>query len=199
VFNAKNYDKIYPDRKKEIDFLLEHLEGKKVIDIGGGTGKIAEELNKKGFECWNVEPQIEMAEISRSRGVKTIWESGENFKTGIIFDNAIMMFNVFNFLDNPHKVLENISGILSGKLIFTYCNYEVRKKGWEFNWKLKRLSRKRWNGDEVKIDFWFPFFHERHIMRVYPHKVIEKMLYRNDFKIIDRFRTKYETIIIAEI
>ncbi len=88
-FNASYYDKIYPDREKEIDFLLKHLKGKTVLDIGGGTGVISEVLNKEGFICCNVEPQKEMAKISdkdllRKNGFRVIEKLKGKFITTII-------------------------------------------------------------------------------------------------------------------
>jgi len=201
MFKAKKYDKIYPDRSKEIDFLSKYLKGKIVLDIGGGTGVISEALNKKGFVCWNIEPQKGMAELSIDRDVKTINSSIEDTseleKRDIVFDNAIMVFHVFNFLTNPEKAFDNIAKILKGRLIFSYWNNEIKESGWKFNWRLLRLSRKRWLGNEVEIDLWFPFFHEKHIMKVYKDEYIKGLL--KNFKIVEEIKTKFTTIIVAEI
>jgi len=202
VFKANKYDKIYPDRNKEVDFLIKYLKGKTVLDIGGGTGIISEILNKKGFECINIEPQSEMALLSRKK-VNTIECSAEDIcftghiTTGDKFDNAIMIFHVFNFLTNPKKAFQNIEELLKGRLIFSYWNYEVKNSGWKFSWKPLRLFRKKWNGDTVEIDFWYPFFHEKHIMRVYPDDYINGLL--KNFKMLKKYKTKYTTIIVAEI
>lgn len=199
MFNAKKYDKIYPNREGEINFLLKYLKGKTVLDVGGGTGIISEVLNKKGFECWNIEPQKEMTEISKKREVITNCMQIEDYVANSKFDNVIMVFDVFNFLDDPETALRNIAKMLKGKLIFTYWNSGVKRSGWAFNWKLKRITRKRWNGDRVEIDFWFPFFHEKHRMTVYSDKTILEMLASAGFKILEKQREKFTTKIIAEI
>lgn len=208
-FNAKKYDKIYNDRSKEVEFLLEHLKGKTVLDIGGGTGAISEALNERGFECWNIEPQEEMAEISRNRKINTSQNSIESFNfdmfhihpddNGRIYDNAIMMFDVFNFLEDPNRALQNILKLLDGRLIFSYWNSEVKKSGWEFNWKLKRLSHKRWRGNRVKIDFWFPFYHEKHFLKIYPDRYIYRILHKAGFKVINKFDNYYTKTVICEL
>ena len=200
-FNAKKYDKLYPNRNGELDFLLKHLKGKTVLDVGGGTGIISEALNKRGFKCWNVEPQEEMCQVSSGRRVYTICAGIENVSfLDRIFDNAIMVFDVFNFLIDPKKALVNIGQYLNkkGRLIFTYWNSGVKRSGWNFNWKLKRITKKRWKGNKVEIDFWFPFFHEHHIMTVYSDKVIREMLVTSGFKVLAKQREKFTTKIIAE-
>ena len=197
-FNAKKYDKLYPNRKGEIEFLLKYLKGKTVLDIGGGTGIISEALNKKGFKCTNLEPQFGMGMESMLRDVDTVFNSAEEFIIfGKIFDNVIMVFDVFNFLENPGKAFYNISKHLKGRLIFTYWNYDVRISGWDFNWKLKRITRKKWDGDQVTIDFWFPFWHEQHKMMVCSHGMIKGLLNKYNFKIIERIKGKYITKIVA--
>jgi SAM-dependent methyltransferase len=196
-FNAKHYDQLYPNREGEIEFLLKYLKGKTVLDIGGGTGIISEALNKKGFECDNLEPQKDMVEVAEKRGIKTHHTTIENMEMPIIYDNAIMVFDVFNFLENPGKAFYNISKLLKGRLIFTYWNYDVRKSGWDFNWKLKRITRKKWDGDQVTIDFWFPFWHERHKMMVCSHGMIKGLLHKYGFKEIERIKGKYITKIVA--
>ena len=109
-----------------------------------------------------------------------------------------MVFDVFNFLDNPGRAFYNISKLLKGRLIFTYWNYNVRISGWDFNWKLKRITRKRWKGDEVTIDFWFPFWHEQHKMMVCSHGMIKGLLHKYHFKVIEKIQGKYITKIVAE-
>lgn len=201
MFKASRYDTIYPDRSKEVEFLLKYIKGKTVVDMGGGTGAISEALNKRGFDCTNIEPQKEMAKISERRGVKTIYSTIENIyiSQGDKVENAIMMFDVFNFLTNPEEAFKNIAVSLKGRFIFNYWNSRIKKSGWEFNWKLKRLSHKRWSGNKVIIDFWFPFFHEHHIMRVYPDKYVAELLKKNGFKIVKKFKDKYTRTIVAKI
>ena len=109
-----------------------------------------------------------------------------------------MVFDVFNFLENPGIVFNRIANILKGRFIFTYWNYDVRMSGWDFNWKLKRITRKKWEGDEVTIDFWFPFWHEQHKMMVCSHGMIKGLLHKYNFKVIEKIQGKYITKIVAE-
>jgi SAM-dependent methyltransferase len=201
MFKANKYDKIYQNRESEISFLLNNLEGRTILDIGGGTGIISEVLNKKGFVCRNVEPQAEMAYISAQRGVRTICCNAEGMNKYVNgnYDNAIMVFDVFNFLEDPTKVLDNISKILKGKLIFRYWNKDIKESGWKIDWKLKRLSNKKWIDNKIEIKFWFPFWYEKHIMTVYSDNVIEDMLKSTGFKILNRIKNKYTTTIVAKI
>jgi len=198
-FNAKKYDKLYTDRTNEIEFLLKNLNKGTVLDIGGGTGIISEALNKEGFDCTNLEPQKEMAEVSILRGIDTHHATIEKMEMPIIYDNAIMVFDVFNFLTDPEKAFENISKLLKGKLIFRYWNADMKVAGWDFSLKLKRLSRKKWDGNTVEIDFWFPFWHEKHTMKVYTHGYIKKLLSSKGFKITKKIKGKLNTTIVAEI
>jgi SAM-dependent methyltransferase len=201
MFKAKKYDNLYNNRDSEVNFLLKYLKGKTVLDIGGGTGIISEALNKKGFHCLNIEPQKEMADISEKRNIKTICCSAEGMNKFVKgnYDNVIMVFDVFNFLDNPNKVLDNISIVLKGKLIFRYWNDNIKENGWKFNWNLKRLSYKKWIHNKIEIRFWFPFWYEKHIMTVYSDKSIDNMLKNTGFKITDKIKNKYTTTIVAEI
>ena len=196
MFKANKYDKIYSDRSKEVDFLLKHLRGKTVLDIGGGTGAISEALNKKGFKCLCVDPQPEMLKLAKKRGIDVYCSTIEDAYLTQEFDNAVMVFHVFNFLTDPKKAFQNIEESLKGRLIFSYWNSDIKKSGWKFSWKPLRLSRKKWIGDTAEIDFWFPFFHEKHIMKVYSDDYINGLL--KNFRILRRYKTKHITIIVAE-
>ena len=43
------------------------LAGRRVLDIGCGTGRASEALAARGSRVWGVEPEPEMAELARRR------------------------------------------------------------------------------------------------------------------------------------
>jgi len=193
MFKAKYYDKIYPYPVKH-KFVLKYLKGKTIIDIGGGTGLRAELLNKQGYKCNNIEPQKDLADISRKRGIIT------NTKISEKVDNILMMFHVVNFLDNIEEDFKKVYSNLKtgGRFIFDYWNHDIKKKGFSIEWNglLTRISYKKWKGNNVIVYFLFPFklFIEKHKLEVYSD--IYKLL--KNYKIIRENKTEYETIIVAE-
>ena len=188
MIQAKFYDEIYSYPVKH-EFVLKYLKGKTVIDVGGGTGLRAELLEKEGFECKNIEPQKEMADISVKRGIVT--DSVFFEKT----DNILMIFNVVGFLDNIVEEFENVSHCLrpGGRFIFDYWNSDIKESGIKIKWNglLTRISYKRWKDNNTTIYFLFPFklCGEKNNIKVYSDNYIKKLL--KNFKIIKEYKTKY--------
>lgn len=63
----------YPDALP--DFVSGHYKtslGNKVLDIGSGTGVLAQWLQKQGFEVLCLDPSYEMVRRSREKGLQTI-------------------------------------------------------------------------------------------------------------------------------
>tara|TARA_Y100000310_G_C20633534_1_gene789954 strand:- start:641 stop:1279 length:639 start_codon:yes stop_codon:yes gene_type:complete len=210
MFRSEYFDKIYRDKpyKEENEFLIKFLNKGNVLDIGGGTGTRATLLQEQGFKCLNIDPDEKAVNISRRRGVNSVKSIIENPKLKIqgdrqIMDNAIMMFCVFNFLEDHKEAFRNIGWFLKGRgrFIFDFWNYDERKSGLliKLDGKLTRISYKKWNGDVAKIRFWFPFkrFYEEHELKIYPQREIEQSLAKH-FDIIEIHRSKFETIIISE-
>ena len=212
MFKAKYYDKIYreKDYQKEVSFLKKHLIGETILDIGGGTGTRAVLLEREGFECLNIDPDEMMIRISKSKGIASVRSAIENPTLAIegtikgLFDNAIMVFDVFNFLQDPLKAFKNVHWYLKkrGRLIFDFWDYEKRLKGFSIKWQglFTRISYKKWQGNDVRVYFWFPFkfFGEKHRLALRSQKTIQECLKETGFRIINTIKGESETTIIAE-
>jgi ubiquinone/menaquinone biosynthesis C-methylase UbiE len=77
------------------------LAGRRVLDVGCGTGRLAAALSERGSRVWGVEPSREMAAQARARGVHVKVASAERlpFKEGW-FERAVLWL-VVHLVDRP--------------------------------------------------------------------------------------------------
>ena len=82
------------------------LLGRRVLDIGCGTGRVAAALAERGSRVWGVEPSAEMAALARDRisTVKVAPAEKLPFKNGW-FERAVMVL-VIHLLDRPQAFAE---------------------------------------------------------------------------------------------
>lgn len=131
VLNAREgYDlaaEVYDQRQPYLDSfekgrllpLLEDVKGKKVLDVGSGTGRLAVELDKKGAKVTALDASEKMLEVlSKKIKLKTVVGYAEElpFKDES-FDIVIATFLVVHlkdpkcFFEEAYRVLKN-DGIL---------------------------------------------------------------------------------------
>jgi SAM-dependent methyltransferase len=82
------------------------LLGRRLLDIGCGTGRVAAALAERGSRVWGVEPSAEMAALARDRisTVKVAPAEKVPFKDGW-FERAVMVL-VIHLLDRPRAFAE---------------------------------------------------------------------------------------------
>jgi SAM-dependent methyltransferase len=82
------------------------LVGRRVLDVGCGTGRLAAALNERGSRVWGAEPSPEMAEQARKRGVNVKIAPAEHlpFKDGW-FERAVAWL-VVHLVDRPAAFAE---------------------------------------------------------------------------------------------
>ena len=64
---VKYYEEIFRPSNAQINFLYESAKGIKVLDIACGTGKVAENLNKRGKEVLGIDLEPEMIDIAKMK------------------------------------------------------------------------------------------------------------------------------------
>jgi ubiquinone/menaquinone biosynthesis C-methylase UbiE len=108
---AATYDRLRPvDRNwwELFELLVAEadLVGRRVLDVGCGTGRVAAALAERGSRVWGVEPSPEMAERARARGVSVKVAHAERlpFKEGW-FERAVLWL-VVHLLDRPAALAE---------------------------------------------------------------------------------------------
>lgn len=82
------------------------LLGRRVLDIGCGTGRVAAALAERGSRVWGIEPSPEMAALARERvsTVKVAPAEHLPFKDGW-FERAVMVL-VVHLVDRPEAFAE---------------------------------------------------------------------------------------------
>jgi SAM-dependent methyltransferase len=108
---ARSYDELRPADANwwEVFELLVRegdLAGRRVLDIGCGTGRAAEALVERGSRVWGVEPEPEMAALAHERVSTVKVASAERlpFKDGW-FERALMWL-VVHLVDRPRAFAE---------------------------------------------------------------------------------------------
>jgi SAM-dependent methyltransferase len=121
------------DTKENIDFFLGYAaEGRDVLDIGAGTGRIAIPMAEHGARVWCVEPSPAMLREFRrklgrldpdvSRRLTLIEGDAAGFKAGRTFPSALMSGSFDHFLSDEERLqgLSNAARHLEfgGRLVF---------------------------------------------------------------------------------
>lgn len=90
------------------------LAGRRVLDVGCGTGRVAAALAERGSRVWGVEPSPEMAAQARSRGVHVKVARAEQlpFKAGW-FERAVLWL-VAHLVERPAAFAELARVLSSG-------------------------------------------------------------------------------------
>lgn len=171
---AKEYSILYkneeshwwPKSKRELVlFRLGNSLGKKgnVLDFGCGSGKMLEELDKKGFFCLGLDSSKIAVKFCRQRGVKAFLADFQtlNKKYFKCFD-AVLALDVLEHIKDEGKALSCIKKFLknSGMLVITVPAFQ-----WLFS-----------NWDTML-----------HHYRRYDKKTIIQLLERNGFKVQKSF------------
>ena len=114
---AATYDELRPTDANwwELFELLARegdLAGRRVLDVGCGTGRVAAALAERGSRVWGVEPSPEMAAQARSRGVHVKVARAEQlpFKEGW-FERAVLWL-VAHLVERP-AVFAELARVLS--------------------------------------------------------------------------------------
>jgi len=117
---AAYYDLLYQDKNyhKEAKYILRLLEDNgissgKILELGSGTGKHAEEFAKMGFCVHGVDLSPEMVQEANHRNNNNIegqlyFEVGDvrNFEAGKKFDAVISLFHVISYQIKNKDILE---------------------------------------------------------------------------------------------
>jgi SAM-dependent methyltransferase len=158
---------------REGDFL-----GRRVLDIGCGTGRTGAALAERGARVWGVEPSPEMAALARDRlsTVKIAPAERLPFKDGW-FERALMQL-VIHLVDRPQAFAEarRVLGA-DGRLVIVTFGSEHFERYWlnSFFPSLEELDRARFPmPDELVSELRAAGFEEVRLVRLDQTVVIDR-------------------------
>lgn len=118
---GRYYDLLYKDKDYDAEanyvhqlFLKHKKEGKKILELGSGTGKHARLFAKKGYAVHGVERSSEMVKIASQFSVENIsYEVNDirSFHIDQSFDIAISLFHVISYLTDNADLIATFSNI----------------------------------------------------------------------------------------
>lgn len=102
-----------------VDSLLHESGGNRVLDAGCGTGRVAIELARRGYQVTGVDADAAMLEAARAKNPELAWleidlaEVGTSLKSE--FDLIVLAGNVMIFLEpgTEERVLDGLSSCLA--------------------------------------------------------------------------------------
>ena len=125
---ADKYDYIFPLSPMQKKFLDEEVTGKKILDVGAGTGKVTKYLSEKGMDLTSIDLNERLIKKASEKGIKILNENMLNidkfskFDTIINIGNALPHLNdkkeIYEFLEKSYKQLN-----IGGKIIIQIINF----------------------------------------------------------------------------
>ena len=97
--------------------------GYQVVDIGGGYGIFAEEMERlTGTRVTVIEPGPRLADICRIKGLNVVEKFLQNVTENDLAagEKAFVSFELFEHLHNPRAFLESLHGLMQQGEIFTF-------------------------------------------------------------------------------
>lgn len=118
-------EKIWKPKAKMITDILDKEKTKdyQVIDIGGGYGIFAEEMQKISKQpVIIIEPAPHLAEISRGKGVKVIEKFLEDVSINELPESSrcFISFELFEHLHNPEEFLIKLNCLMQSQDLFIF-------------------------------------------------------------------------------
>ena len=120
-YYSKQYDKFMKifnlDKNKEIVKVLKDINNLEILDIGGGTGTLADTLINLGGNVTILDPEIKMTNIAKEKNNKVNILNGYLTNVGLndeLFD-LIIMRDSFHHIEDKEETLKECKRLLNNK------------------------------------------------------------------------------------
>lgn len=230
---AEIYDQLYLnifDYKEDAEFvdtILKKYHIKKFLELGCGSGHLAQLLAKKGYKITGIDLHEEMLQIARKRlpKVEFIQQDIRTLKFERKFDAIIAMGRMFTYMTTNKDVessIRSIANCLTPNGIFLFDNFSAVHfvKNFQENmeiiheadvgtWKIKRISKNTWNLKHGVTYNWNAKYYiekngqrreiqDRSVLRAFFPEELEYFLNREDMQFVELFDHDSAFTILAQ-
>ena len=101
---ADKYDYIFPLSSMQKKFLDEEVKGRKILDIGAGTGKVTKYLNEKGLQITSIDLNERLIKKAAEKGILVLNENMLNIDKFPNFDTIINIGNALPHLNSKKEI-----------------------------------------------------------------------------------------------
>ena len=142
---AELYDHYRPDPPEGLVAYLGELAGRRVLDVGAGTGKLTRFLLARGARVSAVEPDDAMRAVllARSPGVEAIAATAEALPFAEATFDLVASSSAWHWFEHPAAELELARVLRDGGRIVVAWNGLSRTEPW-----VRDLVRRRERGDD---------------------------------------------------
>ncbi len=129
---AELYDRYRPDPPEELGAHLGEMAGRRVLDVGAGTGKLTRFLGARGARVVAVEPDDAMRAVllSRSPGVEAMAATAEDLPFADAAFDLVTSSSAWHWFAHPAAELELGRVLRDGGRIVVAWNGLSRTEGW---------------------------------------------------------------------
>lgn len=170
-YYSKQYDRFMNifnlDKNKEIVKVLKDINNLEILDIGGGTGTLADNLINLGGNVTILDPEIKMTNIAKEKNNKVKVING--YSTNIALDDnsfdLVIMRDSFHHIEDKEGTLKECKRLLNNKgkiLIYEFDRTHIKTKliyiferscfekvKMLSKNEMKKLAEKYFNNDEI--------------------------------------------------
>ena len=230
---AEIYDQLYlnifnyEQDAEFVDSILKKYHINEFLELGCGSGHLAQLLVKMGYKMTGVDLHEEMLQIARKRlpGVEFIQQDIRKLKFDRKFDAIIAMGRMFTYMttnDDVEQSLSSIANCLNPGGIFLFDNFsaphfirtfqeneELVHKIDLRDRKIKRVSKKTWNLKHGVTMNWLAKYYieekgetkeieDHSVLRAFFPEELEYFLNRAGMKIVELFDHDFAFTILAQ-
>jgi SAM-dependent methyltransferase len=112
--------------KVKVKLILNLVEGKKILDIGCGSGLLSKTLQDKNYDVVVIDNDNKAIEIAKKKGITGFVADIDGWQTDEKFD-CIILGDVLEHIDDDKSVMRKVHGILkpNGCIVVNVPAYQV--------------------------------------------------------------------------